>query len=331
MRRREFIAGLGGVAAASSAIWPLAARAQQAERVRRIGVLMLSDEHDPFTKALLAGLTRGLQDFGWTDGRNVRFDFRWGGANADRIADLAKELVGLQPDVIVTNANMTTKAVQRQTQTIAIVFVGAGDPVGLGLVASVARPGGNTTGFAYLDNSIGSKWLELLKETAPHLARVALPLNPGTTGTYFPAAEAAAFQLGVRPVRILARNAGELGRALEAFAAEPNGGIIVSPSARVGDDVGLINRLAVQHRLPAIYYDRSHVVDGGLMSYGPDSADMFRRGASYVDRILRGAKPSELPVQFPARFELVINLKTAKAIGLEIPPLLLARADEVIE
>jgi putative ABC transport system substrate-binding protein len=328
MRRRDFIGGLGGAAVA----WPLAARAQQGERVRRIGVLMLSDEYDPFTKALLAGLTRGLHDFGWTDGSNVRFDFRWGAGNADRIANLAKELVGLQPNVIVTNANMTTKAVQRQTQTIAIVFVGAGDPVDSGLVASVARPGGNTTGFAYLDNSIGSKWLELLKETAPHLARVALPLNPGTsTGTYFPATEAAASQLGVWPVRILARNAGELERALEAFAAEPNGGIIVSPSARVGDDVGLINRLAVQHRLPAIYYDRSHVVDGGLMSYGPDSADMFRRGASYVDRILRGARPSELPVQFPARFELVINLKTAKAIGLEIPPLLLARADEVIE
>jgi putative tryptophan/tyrosine transport system substrate-binding protein len=271
------------------------ARAQQSERVRRIGVLMLSDENDPFTKVLLAGLTRGLQDLGWKDGRNVRMDFRWSAGSTERIEMFAKELVGLQPDVILTNGNATTKAVQRQTQTIAIVFLGAGDPVGTGLVGSLARPGGNTTGFAYLVPSIGGKWLELLNEVAPRLARVALPINPGTsTGSYFPAAEAAASQLGVTTTRIVARDATELARAIEAFAAEPNGGIIVSPSARVGDDHGLINRLAARYRLPAIYYDRSHVIDGGLMSYGPDSADMFRRGASYVDRILRGNKPSEL-------------------------------------
>jgi putative ABC transport system substrate-binding protein len=328
MRRREFITLLGGAAAA----WPVAARAQQAERMRRIGVLMLTDENDPFTKALLSGLKRGLQELGWIDGQNMRMDIRWAGANIDRIRAFAKELVELRPDIIVTNSNPVTLAVQKETQSIPIIFVGAADPLATGLVKSLARPEGNTTGFAYLDPSIGSKWLELLKDAAPHLVSVGFPVaNSNSSTLYMRAAEAAAPQFGIKLVRLPAPDAVELERTVETFAAEANGGLIVSPGARIGHDEGLLMRLAERHRLPAIYYDRFHVTDGGLMSYGPNTADLFERGASYVDRVLHGTKPSELPAQFPAKFELVINLKAAKTIGLEIPPSLLARADEVIE
>jgi putative ABC transport system substrate-binding protein len=325
MRRREFITLFSSAAAA----WPVAAWAQQ-ERMRRIGVLMLTDENDPFAKALLSGLKQGLQGLGWTDGRNARIDIRWAGANVDRIRAFAKEVVELQPDVIVTNSNPVTLAVQKQTQSIPIIFVGAADPVATGLVKSLARPEGNTTGFAYLDSSIGSKWLEFLKDAAPSLARVGFPVVNSTT-LYLQAAEAAVPQFGVKLIRLSARDAAELERVVEAFAAEPGGGLIVSPGARIGNDEGLLMRVAERHRLPAIYYDRFHAADGGLMSYGPDTADLFQRAASYVDRVLRGAKPGELPAQFPTTFQLVINLKAARAIGLEVPPSLLARADAVIE
>jgi putative ABC transport system substrate-binding protein len=327
MKRREFITLLGGAAAAL----PLSARAQQGGRMRRIGVLMFSDENDPFTKSLLSGLRQGLEALGWTDGRNVRMDIRWAAANADRVQMLAKELADLQPDAIVVNSNPVTIEMQRQTRTIPIVFVGSGDPVAGGMVKSISRPEGNTTGFAYLFSSIGGKWLELLREAAPHVTRVAIPSNPISPGSYNPSAETAAVQFGVQTSIMSVRNATETERAIEAFAAAPNGGLIVSPSARVGDDSGLISRLAMRLRLPAIYYDKSHVAEGGLMSYGPDTAVLFRGGASYVDRILRGAQPSELPVQFPARFELVVNLRTAKAMGLTIPESFLVGADQVIE
>jgi putative tryptophan/tyrosine transport system substrate-binding protein len=325
MRRREFITLLGGAAAT----WPLAAGAQQS--VRRVGVLMLTDENDPFSKALVSGIRRGLQGLGWTDGANMRMEIRWAGVSNDRIRAFARELIDLHPNVIVTNSGPVTSEVQRQTQSVPIIFVGAGDPVASGLVKSLPRPEGNTTGFAYLEPSIGSKWLELLKEAVPRLARVAFPTANTPSSQYLRAAEGAAAQVGVTMIQLAARSATELERVIEEFATQPGGALMVSPAARIGNDEGLIRRVAERFRLPAIYYDRFHVFDGGLMSYGPDTADMFQRAASYADRVLRGAKPGELPVVLPAKFELVINLKAARVIGLEVPPTLLARADEVIE
>jgi putative tryptophan/tyrosine transport system substrate-binding protein len=327
MRRREFIAGLGGAAA-----WPVASLAQQGDRMRRVGVLMGYDESDRAAKAYFSGLTQGLAELGWTDGRNIRIDVRWASANVVRMRTFAKELIDLQPDTIVVNSADATKAMQRQTQTIPIIFMLAGDPVGNGIVGSISRPGGNITGFTY-ESAIGGKWLELLKEAVPRVTRVGLIFNPELLGweAYLPPIEVAATQYGVAAIRTPVRNATEIERAIEAFAGELNGGLILVPPPLLAAHRELINRLAVQHRLPTIYQDRRFATEGGLMSYGTDLGELFRRGASYVDRILRGAKVSELPVQFPTKFELVINQKIAKAMSLEIPPLLLNRADEVIE
>ncbi len=327
MKRREFIAGLGAAAA-----WPLAARAQQApDRMRRIGVLLPQDENDPAAKAFLSAFTQGLAELGWADGRNMRMEVRFPiVGNVDKVQMYAKDLVDLQPEVIFTRTTPAAKAVQQQTRTIPIIFIG-GDPVATGLLGSLSRPEGNATGFSAAVPSIAGKWLELLKEAVPRVTRVELIFDPGSTGVYFAPIEAAAAQYAVAATRAPVRDGAEIERAIAAFAAEPNGGLIVLPPPRLSADRELINRLAIRHRLPAIYFDRRYAAEGGLMSYGTDTADLFRRGASYVDRILRGAKVSDLPVQFPTKFELVINLKTARAMGLEIPPLLLARADEVIE
>jgi len=328
MRRRDFIAGLGGAVA-----WPLVARAQQPNRVRRIGVLTAGDEDDKASKAFRSGFTQGLEALGWTDGRNVRIDFRWAGNNLDRIRMFAKELIDLRPDVIVVASTVATRAVQQQTRTIPIIMSGVGDPVASGLVGSISRPEGNTTGVINTFPSLGGKWLELLKEAVPRLARVGFVFNPGIYfGTYFASVEATAAQHAVTAVRIPVRNSTEIERVIEAFAAEPNGGLILPPPTFVvGADRELLNRLTVRHRLPTIEMARLSAAEGGLISYGPVFAEQYRLSASYVDRILRGAKPSELPVQFPTKFELVINLKTAKAIGLTIPESFLLRADEVIE
>jgi putative ABC transport system substrate-binding protein len=328
MRRRDFIAGLG-----SAAAWPVAAPAQQAMPMRRIGLLMGYDENDVVGKSYLSSFTRGLAELGWTDGRNLRMEVRWGTANVDRTQRFAKELVGLQLDLIVVNSATATRALQQQTQTIPIIFILAGDPVRNGIVGNISRPEGNITGFSY-ESTIGGKWLELLKEAVPRLARVALIFNPELVGgdAYLPSIETAAAQYAVAAIRTPVHNATAIERAIEALAAEPNGGLILVPPPLLLAHRELINRLAVQHRLPAIYQDRYFVANGGLMSYGPDLSEFFRRsGPSYVDRILRGAKVNELPVQFPTKFELVINLKTANALGLEVPPSILLRADEVIE
>jgi putative ABC transport system substrate-binding protein len=327
MRRRAFIAGLGGAAA-----WPLAAFAQPSLRVRRVGVLLTHGEDDPVARVRLSWFTQGLQQLGWTVGHNLQLDVRWAAENIDRMRIFAKELVDLQPDVMVVNGAVATMAVQRQTQTIPIIFVQAGDAVANGLVSTIARPEGNTTGITNNFLSFGGKWLELLKEAVPRVTRVALVFKPDfDLGAYFPSIEAAAARHGLTAIRTPIRNTVELEHAITAFAAEPGGALIAMPPPLLTAERELMNRLALRHRLPAIHSDRSLVGDGGLMSYGPDTAQMYRQGASYVDRLLRGAKPSELPVQFPTRFELVIDLKTAKAMGIAIPETFLLRADEVIE
>jgi putative tryptophan/tyrosine transport system substrate-binding protein len=332
MRRREFITLLGGAAVAPSVLWPLAARAQQASPTRRIGVLFGGEDDDPEMKDRLSWFTQGLGELGWTEGRNLRMDFRLAAGNFDRMRMFAKELVDLQPDVLVVSGRAGTRVVQQQTQTIPIVFVGAGDPVAGGLVRSLSRPEGNTTGVTNLFPSIGGKWLELLKEAVPRVARVALVFNPDIAGeNYYASIEAAAAQYAVTIIRAPFRGATELENAISAFATEPNGGLIVLPPVPVGTNRALINRLALGHQLPAMYQGRDFAAEGGLMSYGPVFRDLYRTGASYVDRILRGAKPSDLPVQYPTKYELVVNLKTAKKLGLTVPPTLLARADEVIE
>jgi putative tryptophan/tyrosine transport system substrate-binding protein len=327
MNRRRFITLLGGAAA-----WPLAARAQQSDRIRRLGVLLVGAENDSRLETRFSWFTKGLGELGWTDGRNVRMDVRWAAGNPDRMRMFASELIDQQPDVIIVNSPVITREVQRQTQTIPIIFMGAGDPASLRLVGSLSRPEGNTTGVTDLFPSIGGKWLELLREAVPRLARVALIFNPDiASGSFFASIETAAPRLAVTVVRTPFRNPADLESGIEAFASEPNGGLIVLPPAPSTANRALINRLAVQHQLPTIYFDRDFASEGALMSYGSDIANLYRLGASYVDRILRGAKPGELPVQFPTKFELVVNLKTAKAIGLTIPEAFLLRADELIE
>jgi putative ABC transport system substrate-binding protein len=327
LKRRDFITLLGGAAA-----WPLAARAQHPERVRRIGVLLGGDEGDPIAKNNFAWFPQRLAELGWTDGRNLRLDVRWAAGDLGRMQMYATELVDLKPEVMFVTTPAGTKALQRQTQKIPIIFTAIGDPVVGGMLKNVARPEGNTTGVTNLIPSIGGKWLELLKEAVPRTSRIALLFNPDiSTGAYFAPIEAAASQFAVTLTRTPYRDAADLVRALDAFASEPNGGLIVLPPNPVGSNRALVNRLAVQHVLPAIYPSRENTAEGGLMSYGPISRDLYGSGASYVDRILRGAKVSELPVQFPTKFELVINLKTAKAIGLTISEAFLLRADEVIE
>jgi putative tryptophan/tyrosine transport system substrate-binding protein len=328
MRRREFITLLG----ASAAAWPLATRAQQAGGMRRIGVLTGGPEDNLGTRANLAALREVLARLGWIEGRNLRIDLRFTANDPDRNRAYAVELVRLAPDVIVATSGPATRAVQQQTQTIPIVFTTGGDPVSNGVVQNIARPEGNTTGVTNAFDSFGGKWLELLKEAAPYIKRVALVFNPEIALLgYIPSIEAAAPLLGVQAIKTPVRNPLEIVRAIDAFAAEPNGALLMVPVPPNGANLELILRLAVQHRLPAIYPQRASVADGGLMAYGPDFPDLYRGAATYVDRLLRGAKVSELPVQFPTKYNLVVNLKAAMAIGLTIPEAFLLRADELIE
>jgi putative ABC transport system substrate-binding protein len=328
MRRREFIAGLG-----SAVGWPLAARAQQDARVRRIGMLFPGVQNSRGSRLNLAALREGLGKLGWIEGHNLRIDLRYGADDPDIIHASAAELVGLGPDVLVTSSS-TTRAVRETTQTIPIIITSGGDPVAIGLIQDIARPEGNITGFISAEPSIASKWLELLKEAAPRVTRVAIVFNPElgpAAPSYLALIEAAALALGIAAIKTPVRNAIDIVHAIDAFAAEPNGGLLVLPPPTAAVIRDTIIQLAERHRLPAIYPQRLNVAAGGLMSYGTDLVDQHRRAATYIDRILRGAKVSELPVQFPAKFELVINLKTAKAIGLTIAEAFLLRADEVIE
>jgi len=327
VKRRNFITLLGGAAA-----WPLATRAQQGERMRRIGVLMTGAAGDPEGQARLTGFLQGLQELGWTAGRNARLDYRWAADDADR-RKYAAELVALTPDIILASTSASVAALQQASRTLPIVFASVTDPVGQGFVASLARPGGNTTGFALYEYGISTKWLELLKEIAPGVTRVAVvrdPSLPFTSGE-LGAIQGAAPSLRVEVSPLGAREVDEIKSGIAAFARGSNGGLIVlgSPETLLHRD--LIITLAAQHRLPAVYTTRYFVADGGLMSYGPDRIDLYRRAAGYVDRILKGEKPGDLPVQAPTKYELVINLKTAKALGLDVPGTLLTRADEVIE
>jgi putative ABC transport system substrate-binding protein len=327
MRRRDFIVVLGGAAAA----WPLASRAQQGERMRRIGILLSLAADDPESQAQLTAFRQGLREWGWTVGRNVQIDTRWATVNADRIR-YAAELVALAPDVIVANSGVNTGAMLQSTRIVPIVFTGAIDPVGAGLVASLARPGGNATGFASYEFSLATKWLELLKEIAPRITRVAILRDPSVPAGSAPfgAIQGVASSLRVEVVPIDTRDAGELERAITAFAQTPNGGLILVAGAFAASS-DLIITLAARHRLPAIYPNRRFVINGGLISYGPDRSNHFRLAAGYVDRILKGEKPADLPVQAPTKYQLTINLKTAKTLGLDLPTTVLARADEVIE
>jgi putative tryptophan/tyrosine transport system substrate-binding protein len=329
MRRREFIAGLGGAAAA----WPLAARAQPSDRMRRIGVLMNLAADDPEAQARLAAFRKGLQELGWIEGRNVRIDYRWGPGDADRMRTYAAELVALAPDVILATGSPTVEPLLQATRTVPIVFVALVDPVGAGYVATLARPGGNITGFINFEYGMSGKWLELLKEIAPGMRRVVVlrdPANPAGIGQ-LAAIQTVAPSFGVELSPVGVRDAAEIERAVTAFAREPNGGLIVPASALAIVHRDLILALTNRHRLPAVYPFRFYVTGGGLLSYGPDLVDQYRRSAAYVDRILKGEKPADLPVQVPVKYELAINLKAAKALGLEIPATVLARADEVIE
>jgi putative ABC transport system substrate-binding protein len=329
MQRREFITLLGSAAAA----WPVAARAQQADRVRRIGMLMSTAADDPDGQARIAAFLDGLQQLGWTDGRNVKIDYRWPAGDADKSRKYAAELVALAPDIILAfgSANMTS--LLQATRTVPIVFVAVPDPVGAGYVDSLSRPGGNATGFMTFEYSMGGKWLEVLKEIAPGVTRVAVLRDPAITSGIgqWGAIQSAAPSLGVEVNPINVSDAGDIERAVTAFARSSNGGLIVTASGLTIVHRDLINTLAARHKLPAVYFERLFVAAGGLISYGSVVVDQSRRAASYVDRILKGEKPADLPVQAPTKFELVINLKTAKALGLTVPPSLLARADEVIE
>jgi putative tryptophan/tyrosine transport system substrate-binding protein len=327
IRRREFIAGIGAAA------WPLAARAQQGERIRRIGVLMWLDENDLGAKSDLSAFTQALASMGWTEGRNVRMDLRWHGDDTNRTRALAQELVGLQPDVILASGDATA-AVQRETQTIPIVFAGAGDPVANRIVTRLDRPSGNTTGFAMLEASLGGKWLELLSKIAPGLRRAAIMFNPDNSRPpwiFTPSFETAARSLKVVLTPAPVHTDVEIETAIMALGREPGGGLVVMPELFMYVHRAPIILAAARNNVPAVYHLSDFASDGGLLSYGNDVTDTFRRAASYVDRILRGAKPAELPVQLPTKFQLVINLKTAKALGLNLPPTLLAVADEVIE
>jgi putative ABC transport system substrate-binding protein len=308
------------------------ARAQQGERLRRIGVLMPGDENDPVYKPRLFAFTQALADLGWTDGRNVRIDFRWHGDDINRIRVLAQELVGLQPDIIVTGSTPATVVLQRETRTIPIVS-SLSDPVSTGIVPRLDRPSGNITGFASVEASVGGKWLELLSEIAPGLKRAAVIFNPGTApvSAHMPSFETAARSLKVVPIIAPVHSDVEIEAAIIDLGREPGGGLVVMPDIFTVLHRASIISAAARNNVPAVYYQSSFARDGGLLSFGTDYEDLFRRAATYVDRILRGAKPGDLPVQFPAKFELVINLKTARALGLTIPETLLATADEVIQ
>jgi putative tryptophan/tyrosine transport system substrate-binding protein len=327
MRRREFITGLGAAA------WPLAVRAQQGERVRHIGVLMGGDENDPAWNSSLTAFTQALADLGWTDGRNVRMDHRFTGGDINRIRELAQELVASQPDIILANGTPATAALQRETRTIPIVFANVSDPVASGIVTRLDRPSGNITGFAVWEATLGGKWLEQLSEIAPGLKRAAFMFNRDTApvSVFLRSLEMAARSLSVVLIPAPVHDDVEIETAVIALGRAPRGGLVVMPDVFTEVHRVPIISAAARNNVPAIYSLSDFARDGGLLSYGPDPVDIFRRTATYVDRILRGAKPAELPVQLPIKFELVINLKTAKALGLTIPPNLLAIADEVIE
>ena len=329
MRRRDFIKGIVGSATA----WPLAARAQQSERVRRIGVFMARSANDQEGQAFVAAFLQGLQELGWSDGRNAIVDIRWSAGNSADARKYAAELVALAPDVILAQSSNAVASLQQVTSTVPIVFVLVADPVGAGYVDSLARPGGNITGFTVFEYSMSGKWLQLLKEIAPGVTRVAVLRDPSIAAgpAQFAAIQTVAPSLGVelRPVDV--RDEGEIERAIATFAQNPNSGLIVTGSPLAVSHRDLIIALATRHRLPAVYFNRFWAAAGGLISYGPDLLDPFRRAAGYVDRILKGEKPADMPVQAPTKYELVVNLKTAKALGLTIPPSVLARADEVIE
>jgi putative tryptophan/tyrosine transport system substrate-binding protein len=328
-RRREFITLFGGAAAA----WPLAARAQQPQRMRRIGVLMDATADDAESQVRLAAFLQSLRSLDWIDGRNVRIDIRWSAGNADDIRKYAMELVALAPDAILAGTGGTVPALQQATRTVPIVFAQTIDPVGGGFVKSLARPGGNTTGFTQFEYTLAGKWPELLKQVAPAVTRAAVLRSPITAAGIgqWAVAQAAAASIGMELTPIAVRDPDEIEREIGAFAQGANGGLIQVVGAQANIHRQLVIAQAARHRLPAIYPYRFHVSAGGLISYGPDLVSQYRRAAGYVDRILKGEKPADLPVQTPTKYELVINLKTAKALGLEIPPTLLARADEVIE
>jgi putative ABC transport system substrate-binding protein len=327
--RRELLVAFGGAAAA----WPLAARAQQRERMRRIGVLMHLAADDPEGQSRVAAFLQGLQEAGWAVGRNVNIDVRWAAGEADRFRKYAMELVALAPDVILTSAPPSIRAMQEATRTVPIVFVLVPDAVGTGIVDSLSRPGGNTTGFTSTELGMPVKWLELLKEIAPKMTRAAVlrDVADATAIGQFGAVKGAAPSFGVEINAIGVRNAAEIERGVTAFAREPNGGLIVLPVPTTVIHRNLIIKLSAQHRLPAVYNSRYWIAEGGLVSHGPDVSRPIPPHAGYVDRILNGTKPADLPVQAPTKYELVINLKTAKALGLQIPDRLLAIADEVVE
>ena len=328
MRRREFLTLLGG-----AVTWPLAARAQQPERIRRIGVLLNITADDPESQIRLAAFAQGLQSLGWIIGQNVRVEYRWGGGSADAISQHAAELVATAPDVILAQSTAAVSPLLRSTHTIPIVFTVVADPVGAGYVQSLARLGGNATGFTGFEYAFAGKWLELLKEVAPSVRRAAVLRESGSvTGpAQFGAIQAVAPTLGVELRPIDTRDVDEIESTIAAFAQGSNGGIIVTGSPAATVHRKAIVALAARHRLPGVYYTRYFATEGGLISYGPDFVDQFRRAASYVDRILKGEKPADLPVQAPTKYETVLNLKTAKALGLDLPASVLARADEVIE
>jgi putative ABC transport system substrate-binding protein len=329
MQRREFITLLGGAAVA----WPLAARAQQADRIRRIGVLMGLAADDPQGQTIIAAFLQRLQQLGWADGRNARIDIRWGAGNAENIRKYAAELVALAPDVMLAPGGTTVGPLLKASSTVPIVFANVPDPVGSGFVESLAQPGGNATGFVQFEYSLSGKWLELLKQIAPGVTRAAVLWDPAIIAGIgqFAVIQSVAPSLGVEVRAVNVRDAGEIERAVSAFARSANGGLIVTASALSLVHRDLIITLAARYKLPAVYNLRLFTASGGLISYGADFIDQYRRAATYVDRILKGEKPADLPVQAPTKYELAINLKTAKALGLTVPPTLLTQADEVIE
>jgi putative tryptophan/tyrosine transport system substrate-binding protein len=332
MRRREFITFLGGAAAS----WPLAAGAQQPERMRRIGVVMGIAEADVQSVPLIAAFQRALLEHGWVDGRNIRVEYHWAGSDIERMRAIAKGLVESKPDAIVAHTTQVVTALQKEARSIPIVFVVVSDPIGSGFVDSLPKPGGNITGFVNFEASLGGKWIELLREAVPHLSHAALMFNPDTApyaDYYKQPFEAAARALGVRPATAPVRNAGDIDNVIVAAAREPDGALVVMPDVFLArnENFKLIFARALQHRLPTISAFRYMTAAGGLLSYGIDNSDLFRRVPTYVDRILKGARPADLPVQLPIKFELAINVKTAKSLRLDVPPMLLARADEVIE
>jgi putative tryptophan/tyrosine transport system substrate-binding protein len=329
MRRRQFLGVLGGAVAA----WPVMARGQQPNRMWRIGMLMGLAGNDPEAQTRIIAFVQGLAELGWTFGQNVRIDTRWGAGSADDIRKYAVELAGLAPDIILADGASAVGPLLQVTRSVPVVFMTVVDPVGAGFVTSLARPGGNATGFTNFEYGLSGKWLELLKQMAPGVTRAAILRDPAISAGIgqFAAIQSMAPSLGVEVIAVNVRDAADIERDVTAFARSPNGGLIVTGSALTVVHRNLIVTLAAQHRLPTVYFQRFLVTGGGLISYGPDIIDQYRRAAGYVDRILKGENPADLPVQAPTKYELVLNLKTAKALGLEVPPSLLARADEVIE